>query len=91
MSSQMRKETEMRSFSLLIADTVCIQSEGSPETLTKLSFDNVHNNQKSLIEAVVANNIRECRRLLETKEGMETIDVYLIKRAKSWNSTTMPC
>ena len=27
-----------------------------------------------LIEAVVANNIRECRRLLETEEGMETID-----------------
>ena len=27
-----------------------------------------------LIEAVVANNIRECSRLLETEEGMETID-----------------
>ena len=27
-----------------------------------------------LIEAVVANNIRECRRLLEAEEGMETID-----------------
>ena len=27
-----------------------------------------------LIEAVVANNIGECRRLLETEEGMETID-----------------
>ena len=27
-----------------------------------------------LIEAVVANNIRECRQLLETEEGMETID-----------------
>ena len=27
-----------------------------------------------LIEAVVANNIRECRRLLETEEGLKTID-----------------
>ena len=27
-----------------------------------------------LIEAVVANNIRKCRRLLETEEGMKTID-----------------
>ncbi len=27
-----------------------------------------------LIEAVVANNIGECRRLLETEEGMKTID-----------------
>ena len=27
-----------------------------------------------LIEAVVANNIRKCRRLLETKEGLKTID-----------------
>ena len=27
-----------------------------------------------LIEAVVANNIRECRRLLETEEGLKTTD-----------------
>jgi nucleosome binding factor SPN SPT16 subunit len=43
-ANQSKVYADMTTFSLLIADTVCILSEGFPDTLTKLSIEDVYYN-----------------------------------------------